>query len=146
MGIHLGYIHESSASRIVKIRSSCIASQRYNHRLFPIENKAIRETIYGYWINSIVGVIDLHTFLFFCLVQLFKNRKWYFSIIVQATCDSDLKFSNVARWPGSTHGNGIFDNSTVCVVSVESSFVFQTYHLCNIGFPKSLFKFTTSDS
>ena len=36
--------------------------------------------------------------------ELFRNRKGYFSINVQAICDLELKLTNVVvRWPGSTH-------------------------------------------
>ncbi|XP_051165640.1 putative nuclease HARBI1 [Leptopilina boulardi] len=44
--------------------------------------------------------------------EIFRNRKGYFSINVQATCDANLKFSNiVARWPGSAHDATILNNS-----------------------------------
>lgn len=44
--------------------------------------------------------------------EVFRNRKGYFSINVQAACDSDLKLLDVvARWPGSTHDSTIFNNS-----------------------------------
>jgi hypothetical protein len=46
--------------------------------------------------------------------ELFRNRKGFFSINVQAICDYDLMFTNVVRWPGSTHDSRIFENSNVC--------------------------------
>lgn len=47
--------------------------------------------------------------------EIYRNRKHYFSINVQATCDTNLQFTNiVARWPGSTHDAQIFDNSVLC--------------------------------
>ncbi len=47
--------------------------------------------------------------------ELFRNRKGYFSINVQAICDDDCQFTNVvSRWPGSKHDSRIFDNSEIC--------------------------------
>lgn len=44
--------------------------------------------------------------------EIFRNRKGYFSINMQAVCDSDLRLLDVvARWPGSTHDSTIFNNS-----------------------------------
>ncbi|CAI6353303.1 unnamed protein product [Macrosiphum euphorbiae] len=42
----------------------------------------------------------------------FQFLKGYFSINVQAICNSNLLLTNiVARWPGSVHDSTIFDNS-----------------------------------
>ncbi|XP_063931798.1 putative nuclease HARBI1 [Zophobas morio] len=44
--------------------------------------------------------------------ELFRNRKTYFSINVQAVCDSKLNIRDiVARWPGSTHDSTIWNAS-----------------------------------
>lgn len=53
-------------------------------------------------------------FLYFYLggeeAEVFRNRKGFFSINVQAVCNSNLEFQDiVARWPGSTHDATIFD-------------------------------------
>lgn len=45
---------------------------------------------------------------------MFRNRKGYFSINVQTICDAELRILDaVARWPGSTHDQRIFNNSRV---------------------------------
>ena len=41
----------------------------------------------------------------------FVNRKQFYSINVQAVCDSDAFI--VARWSGSTHDSRIFENSKI---------------------------------
>lgn len=47
--------------------------------------------------------------------ELYRNRKGWFSINVQAVCDANLKFMDiVARWPGSTHDSRIFNASELC--------------------------------
>jgi hypothetical protein len=47
--------------------------------------------------------------------ELYRNRKGYFSVNVQAICTASLRFTNVvARWPGSVHDSTIFGNSRIC--------------------------------
>ena len=46
--------------------------------------------------------------------ELFRNRKGYFSINVQAVCNCNMEFTNiVARWRGSVHDARIFENSVL---------------------------------
>lgn len=43
--------------------------------------------------------------------EIFRNRKGYFFINVQAICSSDLSFiDEVAKWHGSAHDSHIWDN------------------------------------
>ncbi|KAJ8915524.1 hypothetical protein NQ315_012405 [Exocentrus adspersus] len=47
--------------------------------------------------------------------EIFRNRKGYFSVNVQAVCDAQLMIRDiVARWPGSTHYSTIFNGSRIC--------------------------------
>lgn len=44
--------------------------------------------------------------------EVFRNRKGFFSLNVQAVTSADYLFRDiVARWPGSTHDSTIFNNS-----------------------------------
>jgi len=44
--------------------------------------------------------------------EVYRNRKGFFSINVQAVCNGNLEFTDlVARWPGSAHDSNIFQNS-----------------------------------
>ncbi|XP_024878468.1 putative nuclease HARBI1 [Temnothorax curvispinosus] len=46
--------------------------------------------------------------------ELYRNRKGYFSINVQAVVNARLEFIDiVARWPGATHDSTIFNNSRI---------------------------------
>ena len=68
---------------------------------------------------SVVGAIDCTHIKIQCPggenAELFRNRKGYFSINVQAVSGPDLQILNiVARWPGSVHDARIFDNSRLC--------------------------------
>ena len=46
--------------------------------------------------------------------EVFKNRKGYFSLNVQAVCDHTMRIRDiVARWPGSAHDSTIFSHSNL---------------------------------
>lgn len=46
--------------------------------------------------------------------EIYRNRKGFFSINVQAVCGPDNYFYDaVIRWPGSTHDSRIFENSAI---------------------------------
>lgn len=47
-------------------------------------------------------------------LEVFRNRKSYFSLNVQVTESANSKFLDVvARWPGPTHDATIFANSNL---------------------------------
>lgn len=48
--------------------------------------------------------------------EIFRNRKGYFSLNIQAVCDANLVIQDlVTRWPGSAHESNIFNNSRLKV-------------------------------
>ena len=52
--------------------------------------------------------------------ERYRNRKGYYSINVQAVCNSRLQIANiVCRWPGPTHDACIFDNCVLKDIFVD---------------------------
>lgn len=67
--------------------------------------------------------------------ELFRNRKGFFSINVQAVCDAKLRIMEItARWPGSTHDSRIFDNSLLRAQCENGEFE-NCYLLGDSGYP-----------
>ena len=78
----------------------------------------------------------------------FVNRKQFYSINVQAVCDSNAFITNiVARWPGSTHDSSIFENSNIAdklrdgvldgILLGDSGYACRAYLLTPILKPKN---------
>ena len=70
------------------------------------------------WVNTdqITGVIDCTHVRTQCpalqLNELYRNRKYWFSINIQAVCDVNLKLTSlVTYWYGPAHDSCILDNS-----------------------------------
>ena len=79
----------------------------------------------------------------------FVNRKQFYSINVQAVCDSDAFITNiVARWPGSTHDSRIFENINIAdklrdgaldgILLGDSGYACRAYLLTPILKPKNV--------
>jgi len=79
--------------------------------------------------------------------ELYRNRKGFFSLNVQALVNSNLEFMDiVARWPGSSHDSNIFDNSRLkarmeilefpdCVILGDSGYALSNYLLTPLANP-----------
>lgn len=115
-------VSQPSVSRVVKRVARAIASLRNRYIKFP-GRQELPQVMYKFsqigGIPGVIGSIDCTHVKITCPggpnAELYRNRKGYFSINVQAVCSQDLKFTNiVARWPGSVHDSRIFQNSRLC--------------------------------
>ena len=113
-------ISQPSQSRIVYNVSRVLARIRAEFIRFPEGNEAdeVKNNFHMYGLPRVIGCLDgTHI-----PIQrpggenckLFRCRKGYMSINVQAICDYKLTFTNiVARWPGSAHDSRVFNNSEI---------------------------------
>ncbi|XP_050689013.1 putative nuclease HARBI1 [Eriocheir sinensis] len=141
----LGDCHDVSqmtVSRCLKVVSRAIASlsQRY---IKPPCGNDMRRTIEQFHdisgMPGVVGAIDCtHISILRPSVEnpeMFRCRKGYFSLNVQAVCGPDLQFHNVvARWPGSVHDSRVFENSRLCA-EIEVNLNPRYHLLGDAGYP-----------
>nr|XP_022910825.1 putative nuclease HARBI1 [Onthophagus taurus] len=114
-------VSEAAASQIVKLVAIAIANLRPQYCKMPEGDdigKAQRNFYNIARFPLVIGTID-------CThvriqspggdqAENFRNRKGYFSFNVQTVSDANLKILDiVARWPGSTHDQTIFNNSSI---------------------------------
>ena len=112
----------STVSRIVAKVTREIASLRGHFIFFPGADETVHVHRRFHDIAGIPGVVGAIDCTHIAIqspggdqAELYRNRKGYFSINVQAIGDSNYMIRNiVARWPGSTHDSRIFDNSHIC--------------------------------
>ncbi|XP_046803828.1 putative nuclease HARBI1 [Lucilia cuprina] len=128
----------SSAGRAVKDVSQAIASLSSEFIKFDAMQKNINEFYKTAKFPKVIGAID-------CThvriqspggdnAELYRNRKGYFSINVQAVCNNELIFQDiVARWPGSSHDSTIFNNSRL-KFRLENKEFKNTYILGDSGY------------
>lgn len=114
-------MHESTVSRIIVRVSSAIAGLGRTYIRMP-NDQNLQETKNKFFnvarFPMVIGAID-------CTHvkiqspggndgEIYRNRKGYFSINVQAVTDPELRILDlVARWPGSSHDATIFNNSRI---------------------------------
>jgi len=83
-------------------------------------------------IEGVVGAIDGSHIPISCPKENpvdYINRKGYHSVVLQAVCDVDLRFTDVyTGWPGSVHDSRIFRNSSLGQTLSENA-----DHLCPGG-------------
>ena len=117
---HLFGVSKPTVCRVVKRVSGRIA-RMYNSKIkLPADQDFLASLKRDFYkiaeFPGVVGAIDCT----YVAIQspggdhpeLYRNRKGYFSMNVQAVCGPDLRFHNVvARWYGSAHDSTIFHHS-----------------------------------
>lgn len=113
-------VSKSSVCRIVKRVSECIARHLLPEFIkMPEDNEINQVKMDFFGICGFPGVIACIDCTHVKIqspggenAELYRNRKTYFSLNVQAACTANLKVVNlVARWRGSVHDSTIFNNS-----------------------------------
>ena len=108
----------ASCTVILKV-SRAIAKQKRHFLSFPDNLTDTKRKFYDVaHFGGVIGAIDCTHMRIICPnkrnTMAFINRKQFYSVKVQAVCDSDAFITNiVARWPGSTHDSRIFENSMI---------------------------------
>ncbi|XP_050691085.1 putative nuclease HARBI1 [Eriocheir sinensis] len=128
-------VSQTTVSQCLKVVSRAVASLSRHHIMAPSGNDRQRTVQEFYAIHGMPGVIGAIDCTHIAIVrpsvanpEVFRCRKGYFSMNVQAVCGPDLLFHNVvARWPGSVHDSRILDNSRLCAQLEET--LEPQYHL-----------------
>ena len=149
-------VSKASAGRIAKSVTLAIASLRPQYIFMPQNDELNSLKLEFYRIARfpfVIGAID-------CThvriqspggenAELYRNRKGYFSWNVQTIADAKLKIRDiVARWPGSTHDQTVFNNSVIkrrlengefgdSVILGDSGYAVQQYLLPPLANPNS---------
>nr|CAH7738346.1 unnamed protein product [Callosobruchus chinensis] len=112
----------ASACRIVRRVSESIAALQTTYIKMPNRNEELEMVAAEFYriarFPRVIGAID-------CTLirmdkpggedsEIYRTRKHFFGINVQTVSDSSLRIRDiVARWPGSTHDETIFNNSNL---------------------------------
>lgn len=134
---------KASCSIVVKRVTRAIARLASQEITFPSTSAHRAQVMHGFYATAsfpgVLGAVD-------CThvplqspggnhAELFRNRKGYFSLNVQAVVSSDLRVTNVvSRWHGSTHDSTIFTNSRLCA-RFEAGEFGRGYLLGDAGYP-----------
>ena len=119
----LSGVSQPTVSRIIRKVSTILSSLCQQHITFPTTQEDKLQTMQGFYeianFPGVLGAIDCTHVAIQSpggeYAELYRNRKGYFSINVQAVCNARLEFTNiVARWSGSSHDATIFGNSRIC--------------------------------
>ncbi|XP_045542841.1 putative nuclease HARBI1 [Papilio machaon] len=115
-------ICQQSVSRIIVQVSNLIAKKMKKYVKFPTTTEGLNMVKQKFYEIShfpeVIGCIDCTHIKIRSpggnTSEVYKNRKGFFSINVQTVVGPNLEFFNlVARWPGSTPDNFIYNNSSI---------------------------------
>jgi hypothetical protein len=118
------HINQSNVSRIIKRVTLQLGGLSSQYIKMPTTNEEMSKTMFGFYaicqFPRVLGAVDCsHVKIQSpggANAELFRNRKGYFSINVEAICDAELKLLHIiARWQGSVHDSTIFNNSPLPV-------------------------------
>lgn len=118
------HVHKSTISRIIQRVTHKISLLSRRYIKMPSTNEELLATKQGFYnicgFPRVVGVVDCTHIKIQSpggrQAELYRNRKGYFSINVQAICNSNLKLMHlISRWPGSVHDSTIFNDSPLPV-------------------------------
>ncbi|XP_035457991.2 putative nuclease HARBI1 [Spodoptera frugiperda] len=113
---------QQSVSRIIAQVSTLLANKMKDFVKFPStesEISTVKQTFYEIaHFPGVIGCIDCTHIKIRSpggqSSEVYRNRKGYFSINVQAVTGPNLEFFDlVARWPGSTHDSFIYKSSAI---------------------------------
>ncbi|CAI6368620.1 unnamed protein product [Macrosiphum euphorbiae] len=119
LGDHI-HVNKSTVCRVIKKVSEAIEFLKPKYIQMPRSQTEIDLVQHDFFLTrnfpKVIGAIDCTHIKIHSpnsdIGEKFRNRKGFFSINVQAVCNSHMQFINiVARWPGSVHDSTIFDNS-----------------------------------
>lgn len=143
-------VHQTTAGRVIKKVTQAIAAKGSEFIKLPRTYEQYQRNHHGFYsiarFPQVYGAIDCTHIRIQspggANAEYFRNRKGYFSLNVQAVCDSDLKFIDVvARWPGASHDSTIFHNSRLCAL-FESGQMGQNVILGDAGYALKKYLFT----
>jgi len=138
----LAGVSPPTVSRIIRKVSNEISILVQNFITFPTTQRERSETMTNFYaLAKFPGVLGAINCTHVAIrspggndAELYRNRKGYFSVNVQAICNASLEVSNiVARWPGSVHDSTIFGNSRICA-QFESDQIVGGYILGDGGY------------
>lgn len=142
VGDHIN-INQSTACRIIKRVSLEIARQRENYIYMPRTQEEIADVCREFYrirgFPKVVGAIDCTHIKIQSPggnnAEMFRNRKGFFSINVQAICDSRLRIRHIiSRWPGSVHDSTILNDSPLIPEFEAERYGIGTYLLGDSGY------------
>lgn len=121
--------HQTTVSKTIKSVMKEIIAKKDRWIRFPNSDEDFEIAIHSWAskfnIPDVIGAIDCtHIWIQKPLVHPneYVNRKGFFSLNVQATCNADEHFTSVdVTWPGSVHDSRIWKNSEIDPIMAQNS-------------------------